>query len=130
MRCSLWPDEDGEELERELSLMLEFDPPYQVWVAERDGRLIGFIELWVRSYAEGAPAGPAAYIEGIWVEATARRQGVARALLGAAEQWARDAGFRWIGSDALIDNDVSHAWHRAAGFDEIERITIFGKPLD
>jgi aminoglycoside 6'-N-acetyltransferase I len=97
-------------------------------VAEEEGRLIGFAEAAVRNYAEGA-AGPAAYLEGIWVEPEHRRRGVARALVAAVENWGRQQGLSHLGSDALLDNLVSHRWHAAAGFAEIERLVVFGKPL-
>ena len=130
MRVRLWPDEDGDELARETRTMAELDPPCVAFVAEAgDGTLIGFIEVGLRSYAEGSPAAPAAYVEGIWVEPGRRRHGVARALLAAADQWGREQGATWLGSDALLDNAASHAWHRAVGFDEIERLVVFGRPL-
>jgi aminoglycoside 6'-N-acetyltransferase I len=125
MRAALWPDEDAAELAREAAAM-----DMAAFVAEAPGGgLIGFIELAVRNYAEGAPPGPAAYVEGVWVEPQSRRRGVARHLLAAAEQWGRDRGLAHLGSDALIDNAASHAWHRAAGFAEVERLVVFGKPI-
>jgi aminoglycoside 6'-N-acetyltransferase I len=130
MRARLWPDEDADDLARETRTMAEFDPPCVAFVAEaEDGRLIGVIEIGLRSYAEGGPAGPAAYVEGIWVEPDHRRRGVAGALLAAAGQWGRDQGATWLGSDALLDNAASHAWHRAVGFDEVERLVVFGRPI-
>jgi hypothetical protein len=27
-------------------------------------------------------------------------------------------------------NETSHDWHRSAGFEEIERLIVFGKPLE
>jgi aminoglycoside 6'-N-acetyltransferase I len=123
MRRKLWPDEDPIALEAELPNLT-----YLGFVAEEEGRLIGFAEVAVRDYAEGA-AGPAAYLEGIWVEPDRRRGGVAGAMLAAAEEWARGQGFNHFGSDALLDNHVSHAWHKAAGFAEIERLVVFGKKL-
>jgi aminoglycoside 6'-N-acetyltransferase I len=124
MRVRLWPDEDPEELAGEVGAMRE-----TVFVAEAGGTLIGFIEIGIRSYAEGGPSGPAPYVEGIWVEPEYRRRGVARAMLDTAERWSRGQGFTYLGSDALLDNELSHAWHKAAGFAEIERIVIFGKTL-
>ena len=121
MRRRLWPDCEPAELERELPLL--------GLVAEADGRLIGFAEASVRTYAEGAPPGPAAYLEGIWVEPEWRRRGVARALLASVEAWARREGLSHLGSDALLDNEMSHRWHAAAGFGEVERLVVFGKPL-
>jgi len=129
MRTRLWPDADPKELESELASLFALDPPYTVYIAEADGRQVGFIELWVRSYAEGGPPEPAAYVEGLWVEPDLRRGGVAKALLEQAEQWARGKGFHWLGSDALLGNAESHAWHRTAGFREVERLVVFGKRL-
>jgi aminoglycoside 6'-N-acetyltransferase I len=121
MRRRLWPDCEPSELEAE--------PPAFGLVAEAEGRLIGFAEASVRNYAEGAPPGPAAYLEGIWVEPEHRRRGVARALLAAVEAWARRQGLAHLGSDALLDNELSHRWHGAAGFGEVERLVVFGKSL-
>lgn len=126
MRHRLWPDEDPVALERELAAA---DPALLGLVAEADGRLIGFAEASVRNHAEGAPPGPAAYLEGIWVEPECRRRGAGRALLAAVEGWARRRGLDWLGSDALLDNGLSHRWHRAAGFGEVERLVVFGKPI-
>ncbi len=125
MRHALWPEGTIEEHDSEVPETLA-NPDYLVLVAERDGRLIGFAEVGTRNYAEGA-YGPTAYLEGIWVEETRRRDGVGRALLAAGEQWARERGFARFGSDALIDNHVSHAWHEAAGFAEVERFVAFVK---
>ena len=121
MRLRLWPEAGPDELERA--------PRPTALVAEEEGRLIGFAEASVRSVAEGGPDGPAAYLEGIWVEPDRRRRGVARALLAGVEAWARAQGLDWLGSDALLDNDDSHAWHGRVGFDEVERLVVFGKRL-
>jgi aminoglycoside 6'-N-acetyltransferase I len=120
MRRRLWPDSGEDELERQ--------PPLFGLVAEEEGRLVGFAEASIRNYAEGA-VGAAPYLEGIWVEPDRRRRGIGRALLAAVEGWARRQGFDHLGSDALLDNAVSHIWHRRVGFGEVERIVIFGKPL-
>jgi aminoglycoside 6'-N-acetyltransferase I len=66
----------------------------------------------------------------MFVEEPHRRRGIAGALLAAAERWTRYRGLGWLGSDALLDNHLSHAWHRAAGFAEVERLVVFGKRLD
>ena len=63
MRAQLWPDEDADELARETRTMGELNPPCTAFVAEDEsGAMIGFIEVGLRSYAEGGPAGPAAYV--------------------------------------------------------------------
>jgi aminoglycoside 6'-N-acetyltransferase I len=103
--------------------------PSAVFVAERqDRRLGGFLELSVRNYAEGC-IGDTPYVESWYVDADLRGTGIGRALMEAAERWARDHGFTEPASDALLDNSLSHAAHRALGFEVIERIVVFRKSL-
>ena len=115
----------------EIPTWLELPEPMLCWLAfSDDGEPIGMIDARIRNYAEGAPNHRAAYVEDLWVEEPHRRRGVATALLGAVESWARDQGLDWIGSDTGIGNDPSCQWHAAAGFEQIERLVVFGKPLD
>ena len=100
------------------------------FVAERDdGSLAGFVEVGSRPYAEGCESSPVGYIEGWWVDADVRKRGTGRALIEAAEEWCSRRGYTEIGSDALIDNDVSHRAHKALGFEEVERLVMFRKSL-
>jgi len=103
--------------------------PAVVFVADRgDGRLGGVLELSVRDYAEGC-TGRTPYVESWYVDADLRGKGVGRALIAAAEQWARDRQFSELASDTPLDNDLSCAAHRALGFEEVERVIHFRKPL-
>ena len=129
MLSRLHPDQSAAEFEAELATLTALPEPYIGFIAVDEDKRVGVIDLRVRNYAEGAPDLVAAYIEDLWVEPAHRRSGVARALLAAAEDWAREEGHNWLGSDALIDNRRSHDWHRAAGFEELERLVVFGKPL-
>lgn len=100
------------------------------FIAERpDGSLCGFVEVGSRPYAEHCESSPVGYIEGWWVDADMRRRGVGRALIDAAERWARSKGYTEMASDALIDNHVSHSSHKALGYEEVERLVMFRKPL-
>jgi aminoglycoside 6'-N-acetyltransferase I len=103
--------------------------PSAVFAAERpDGRLGGFLELSIRNYAEGC-RGDTPYVESWYVDEDLRGTGVGRALMFAAEGWARDRGFVELASDARLDNRLSHAAHQALGFDIVERIVVFRKSL-
>lgn len=104
--------------------------PSAVFVAEReDGSLGGFLELSVRNYAEGC-AGDTPYVESWYVDEDLRGAGVGRALMEAAEQWAREHGSTVLASDALLNNSLSHAAHQALGFEVVERIVVFRKRLE
>lgn len=101
-----------------------------VFVAERPGgTLAGFVEVGARPYADGCDTAPVGYVEAWYVDADVRRQGYGRALLDAAESWARGRGYREMASDAALDNVTSHAAHRRAGYEEVDRVVQFRKAL-
>jgi aminoglycoside 6'-N-acetyltransferase I len=128
MRRALWPgDEHPDEIQGYFAGRLR--EPLAVLVAEEGGGLIGFVELSIRNVAEGCSSGRVAYLEGWWVEEAARRRGVGRALVAAAEDWGRSQGCTELASDTEIDNEASALAHTALGFDEVERIRCFRKPL-
>lgn len=103
--------------------------PSAVFVAERpNGRLGGFLELSVRNYAEGC-SGDTPYVESWFVDGDVRGTRIGRALMEAAEQWALDHGFSELASDALLENKLSLGAHQALGFEVVERIVVFRKPL-
>lgn len=125
MRLALWPDCSDADND---SWFARTDAA--TFLAERDdGSLCGFIEVGARPYAEGCDTSPVGYIEGWWVDPDMRRQGVGRALVDAAETWAREQGYSEMGSDALLDNDVSHRAHGRLGYTEVVRVVTFRKTL-
>ncbi len=131
MREALWPGEPGQhagEIEEFFGGRLH--EPLAVLIAlDESGAAAGFAELSIRNYAEDCVTNRVAYLEGWYVEPHARRQGVGRALVAAAEAWGRAQGCTEFASDALIDNDVSAAAHQALGFTETAQIRCFRKGL-
>jgi aminoglycoside 6'-N-acetyltransferase I len=125
MRRALWPEiAPADEADDAAAWLARADTA--VIVAARDGaRLAGFVEVGERSYADGCDTSPVAYLEGWWVDADVRRQGVGAALVAAAVAWARSRGHRELASDALLENTVSHRAHEALGFVEVERVVKF-----
>ena len=129
MRVALWPDADPDDLASEFDGLLD-DPDQAVFVAEREeGGLCGMVEAGVRPFANPVDEQPCAFVEGWWVDADVRRGGVGRSLIAAVEDWARANGFHELGSDALLENEVSHAAHLALGFEERERTIAYRKWL-
>jgi aminoglycoside 6'-N-acetyltransferase I len=55
---------------------------------------------------------------------------VGRALVAAAEAWARAQGCREMASDTHLDNAVSRHAHARLGYAEMEHLVHFRKPLD
>jgi aminoglycoside 6'-N-acetyltransferase I len=99
-------------------------------VESTGGGLCGFIEVSLRSYAEGCQTSPVAYIEGWYVDADSRRHRLGTRLVQAAEAWARNQGLKEIASDTQIDNTVSIHAHQVLGYEEVERLVCFRKALD
>ena len=64
-----------------------------------------------------------------YVDADVRRQGVGERLVRAAEAWAQHKRMREMGSDCLLDNDISRRAHIAIGYQERERLIHFRKRL-
>lgn len=129
LRAGLWPDQPRAELDAEGRAALIADPPLTVFVAEVDGMLAGFIEIGLRSVAEGCASSPVPYVEGWYVAAAARRRGVGRALMQAAEAWGRGRGYTELGSDTQADNRLGRDAHAAVGFEEVEALVVFRKSL-
>ncbi|MFN2643969.1 MAG: aminoglycoside 6'-N-acetyltransferase [Burkholderiales bacterium] len=95
-----------------------------------DAQPAGLAEAALRSdYVNGTQSSPVAFLEGIYVAAPRRRQGIARALVTRLCAWAREVGAREIASDALVENQASDAVHRGLGFVETERVVFYRKPL-
>jgi len=130
MLAQLHGDMSIGEWEAELEKLVALPEAYVGFMAfDEGGNPIGMIDARLRNFAEGAPELSAPYVEDLFVDPSHRRQGVARLLLEAVENWARGQGYRWLASDARIDNEESRDWHLAAGFGEQERLVVFGKPL-
>jgi aminoglycoside 6'-N-acetyltransferase I len=102
MMRALWPDCDDEAVTDDATYVLE----------REGGALGGFVTLTLRPFVEDL-----------------RGQGGGRALMTAAEAWARGLGARELGSDARVDNPGSLAAHGQLGFVEVERAATFRKVL-
>jgi aminoglycoside 6'-N-acetyltransferase I len=132
LRHALWPDGSKAEHAAEIDQFFAGTTrePAAVLLAE-DGadRLLGMAELSIRPCAEGCRTNRVAYLEGWYVVPEARRRGVGRALVAAAEQWARGQGCTEFASDTQLENETSAAAHVALGFAELGQVRCFRKVL-
>lgn len=132
MRRALWPEGSAKEHRSELVRFFRgrSREPLGVLIAESDrGRPVGFAEVSIRAYAEGCRTDRVGFLEGWWVSPGERRKGVGRRLVEAAEGWARKRRCLEFASDALPDNRVSIAAHRALGFADAGTVVCFRKDL-
>jgi aminoglycoside 6'-N-acetyltransferase I len=135
MRALLWPDTSREEhlaeLDQALRGVLNGAMPLAILVAlNDDGWPIGFLEVGMRSHADGCdPSHPVGFVEGWFIQEEFRNRGVGKELMLAAEDWARAEGCLEMASDALVDNEVSLRAHEALGFEVVARCVHFRKGL-
>lgn len=100
------------------------------YLAKMEEKYVAFIHVTTRSdYVEGSTDLPVAYVEGIYVHANYQKQGIARKMIEAAEDWARHKGYKQLAPDTVVTNLASIDFHKKIGFTEAERIVCFIKDL-
>jgi aminoglycoside 6'-N-acetyltransferase I len=138
MRTALWPDARENEHAEEIAAFFATETfrwsdsflSWMVFVAERpDQGLCGCAEASIRPHVDGCSTRPVGYLEGWHVDPDMRRRGIGRKLVEMAESWATAQGCKEMASDARLGNTVSHAAHKALGYDEEERLVHFRKAL-
>src|SRR5262249_50189661 len=133
-KLDLWPDGTLAEHRAESEATIAGRPPstlpLEILVAQAGGEVIGFVEVGLRSHADGCDGQrPVGFVEGLYVAPEHRRRAAARELISAAERWSRAQGCGELASDALIDNAVSQATHEALGFEVVDRCVHYRKPI-
>lgn len=136
LRLVLWPGGNVEEYRADINHFLHSTLPrplptlHAAFVCPQpDGGLCGLVEVSIRPYADGCDTYHVGYLEGWVVDTDRRGQGIGRALVLAAEAWARDQGCREMASDTELDNHRSQAAHQRLGYRESGRIVQFCKRL-
>ena len=135
MYQALWPEATTAVYAQEIAPVLNGASggtmPLVVFVAEAaEGVLAGFIEVGLRSHADGCDIRqPVGFLEGWFVREDYRRQGAATELLRAAEDWARGQGCIEMASDTWIDSEVSQRVHESLEFKVVDRCVHYRKVL-
>ena len=125
----LWPEHTAQELRAELAEIMA-KPDAAFFLAFAEETAVGFAQCQLRhDYVEGTDSSPVGYLEGIFVADGYRKQGIARHLLTACENWAKEKGCAEFASDCELSNTQSLLFHRNVGFEEANRIICFVKKL-
>ena len=125
----LWPDHSLSELEAEFSQLVT-QRSAAVFLCLDEDSPVGFAQCQLRhDYVEGTQTSPVGYLEGIFVRPEFRHRGLAKQLLGACENWAREKGCTEFASDCEMGNGASLNFHLSMGFTEVNRIVCFTKTL-
>ena len=99
----------------------------KVFVASlSDGTVIGWIDVFIALRLESDPF---AEIGGFVVDEKYRGSGAGRALLTAAENWARDHGIHKLRIRSRMGRTDSHSVFEHLGFAKTKEQFVFDKPL-
>jgi aminoglycoside 6'-N-acetyltransferase I len=129
LRRMLWDELSEEEHRDEMFDIYEHTDSQLVLVAEKDGKLVGFLEASIRPFVEDCHTDNVGYLEGWFVEPEFRRYGIGRDLVKNAERWARKKGCTEMASDAEVGNDLSLEAHLKLGYEETSRLVHLRKDL-
>jgi len=130
LRLLLWDQSDEEDQKAEMVDIIEHSDSQLVVVADiGNGRLVGFLEASIRSFAEDCETDNVGYLEGWYVEESFRHMGIGARLVKSAENWARQKGCSEMASDAEIGNPVSLKAHIKLGYSETSRLVHLRKEL-
>ena len=90
-------------------------PERSVLIAERQGQPLGLLHLAVLTDFYQQRHG---HVADLAVAAEAEGQGIGRALLEYAEDWARRQGFPWLTLSVFAGNERARAVYEHAGFQQ------------
>jgi ribosomal protein S18 acetylase RimI-like enzyme len=93
----------------------------QIFLAVENDKIAGFCAIQIKHENDITyPIADYAYISDIIVAEAYRKQGFAKELLHAAEEYARKQGIKFIMATALHDNELSKAFFMNNGFRNYE----------
>ncbi len=97
-----------------------------VYVAVRDGQVVGWIHICVRPLVQ---VDRAAEIEGLVVDEACRGREIGRLLIQQIEQWVREKGCDTIYVRSNIIRERAHGFYKGLGYENIKTSLTFRKAL-
>ena len=89
-----------------------------IFVAEKDGRVTGYVYAALEPLSWKELRGPAGFIHDVAVEEEARRCGIATQLMQAAVEWLRERGAPRVILGSAAPNEAARTLFRRLGFRE------------
>jgi GNAT superfamily N-acetyltransferase len=99
---------------------------HAVFVAHRDGRIVGWIDVAIVQHVQ---AEARAEIGGLVVAADVRSLGIGAQLVARAELWAADQGMATIVVRSQIKREAAHRFYEREGYARTKTSAVFTKPL-
>ncbi len=101
-----------DDIARRFSAVMEA-PGHSLDVAERDGRVVGFIHFFARAAIEKPPE---VIVQALVVDDGLRGSGIGRKLMQRAEDWATANGYGFVALGTQTNRDEAHAFYERLGY--------------
>ena len=92
------------------------NPDCVVLVAERDGKILGYVFAGIEPTSWRDLRGPCGFVHDVYVDAAARKEGIGRDLIDAAIAWIRSKRMRQVVLWVKSGNDEAHHLFSRQGF--------------
>ena len=99
---------------------------HAVFVAEADGRLAGWIHVFLRP---SLTTEPSVEVAGLVVDEHTRSHGLGQALLAEAERWTMEQGYRMVTLRSNVKRVRAHAFYERLGYENNKTSKSFRKVL-
>jgi ribosomal protein S18 acetylase RimI-like enzyme len=121
------PEEEKNSRETIRNVLLEgfSDPKHIFFVAENEGKLIGFSDFWI--YPEFIHGGKSAYLNNLYVTKESRRVGIGSNLLSATIKKSKEMGAVALHISVLPENVIAQNFYKRNGI--AWEIKMFEKKL-
>ena len=86
---------------------------HAVFVAEENGRIIGFLHLYERPAFDKPPE---VIVQAIVIDQSLRRTGIGKTIMRMAERWALERGYSSIALTSNISRSVAHSFYNRLGY--------------
>lgn len=113
---------DKDKQRRGLQLILQSGSERHLWVAEKNGRVVGMCSAQL--LVSTAESGWKALVEDVAVDEVCRRQGIGRKLLGEVVNWARIYGVTRVDLLADRNNEKGLSFYRQLGWKTTNLIAL------
>jgi GNAT superfamily N-acetyltransferase len=99
---------------------------HRVWVAEEGGRVVGLLHAFFRPALDKPPE---VMVQALVIEAAQRSKGIGEALMGVAEQWARESGSATVSLYSGSQRADAHRFYERLGYARTGTSNLMRKAL-
>ena len=103
------------------------NPTHFAAVAEERGRIYGLVHAYERPALEKAYE---VVLQSLVVDQSARKRGIGKGLMAAAEAWAKSRGIEQVVLHTRIDRDDARSFYEHIGYNLTATSHLMAKPLD